>query len=458
MKHPITRRLFIQQSAAAAVAAAAFPTLIPASARGADGAVAPSKRINLGGIGVGPQGRWNLNGFLAQSDVRVVALCDVLKLNLDQALKQVNGHYKNEDCKTYGDFRELLARKDIDAVLVATTDHWHVPVALAAAKARKDVYLEKPMGLSIEEDCLLRKWCQKNKVIFQFGTQQRSDREFRKACELVRNGKIGKLKQINVWCSASRPGGPTDSVPVPEGLNYEYWLGPAPQTPYTEGKAFDTPKSWKTWWFNYDYALGFIAGWGVHPLDIAYWGHPEMMNGPVEIEGRGLIPQTGACNTSVAWEVNFTFADGVRLRYRGTRNGAEPSDLNDFKDWQAKYGKIVDHGTAFEGTDGWVHVYRGGIVTSPETLAQEPLGPKDQPLTKSTGHQKNFIASVRSRKPAICPIEDSVQADILCHLSDIATRLGRKLTWDPKKEKFAKDTEANHKLKIRSVRKPWQFA
>lgn len=458
MKPSLTRRHFIQRSAAAALAAAAFPTIIPASARGADGLVAASNRITVGAIGVGPQGRGVMNGFLAQSDVRVVAICDVAKLNLDQALQQVNRHYKNEDCKTYGDFRELLARKDIDVVSIATTDHWHVPIALAAAKARKDMYLEKPMGLSIEEDVMLRKLCQKNNVIFQFGTQQRSAREFRKACELVRNGKIGKLKQINVWCSASRPGGPTAPVPVPDGLNYDYWLGPAPQTPYTEGKAFDTDKSWKTWWFNYDYALGFIAGWGVHPLDIAYWGHPAMMNGPVAIEGRGLIPQTGACNTSVAWEVNFAFADGVRLRYRGTRNEAEPCDMNDFKDWQAKYGKIVDHGTAFEGTDGWVHVYRGGLVTSPEKLAEEPLGPKDQALPKSTGHQKNFIESVRSRKPAICPIEDSVQADILCHLSDIATRLGRKLTWDPKKEKFVKDTEANHKLKIRSVRKPWQFA
>jgi len=462
MKHsvtgPLTRRLFIQQSAAAAVAAATFPALVPASARGANGVVAPSNRIQVGAIGVGPQGRGVMGGFLAQSDVRVVALCDVLKPNLDQALKQVNGHYQNVACQTHTDFRELLARKDIDAVLIATPDHWHVPVALAAAKARKDLYLEKPMGLSIEEDQLLRRWCQKNKVIFQFGTQQRSDREFRKACELVRNGRIGKLKQINVWCSASRPGGPTEAVPVPEGLNYEYWLGPAPQAPYTEGKAFDTSKSWKTWWFNYDYALGFIAGWGVHPLDIAYWGHPEMMNGPVEIEGRGLIPQTGACNTSVAWEVNFALATGVQLRYRGTPNGAEASDLNDFKDWRGRYGRIADHGTAFEGTDGWVHVYRGGVVTSPEKLAEEPLGPNDRPLPKSPGHQRNFIESVRSRQPAICPIEDAVQADILCHLSDVATRLGRKLTWNPKKEQFVKDAEANHKLKIRSLRKPWRFA
>jgi len=281
-----------------------------------------------------------MGGFLAQPDVQVVMLCDMAKRNLDQAVNQVNKKYQNSDVKSCGDFRELLARKDIDAVLIATADHWHLPVGIAAAKAGKDMYIEKPLGLSVEEDQMLRKLCQEKQRIFQFGTQQRSDREFRRTCEFVRNGKIGKLKQINVWCSASRPGGSTKEAPVPEGLNYEMWLGPAPKTPYTEGKCFDNipPGAWKTWWFNYDYALGFIAGWGVHPLDIAYWGHPEMMSGPMEIEGKAIIPTQGACNTSVAWDVTFTFANGVRMRYKGTRNGAEACELNDLSEWKSRYG------------------------------------------------------------------------------------------------------------------------
>jgi len=456
MKTTLNRRQFIRQNLTAALAASAFPTIVPSAVLGAD---APGRRVTVAAIGVGPQGRGVMGGFLAQSDVRVVALCDPLKRNLDEAVKQVNDHYKNTDVKTYTDFRELLARPDIDVVSIATPDHWHVPVAIAAAKADKDIYLEKPMGLSVEEDVMLRTVCQQRKRIFQFGTQQRSSREFRKACELVRNGRIGKLKQINVWASASRPGGPTDPVPAPEGLDYDLWLGPAPQKPYTEGKAFDTDKSWKTWWYNYDYAVGFVAGWGVHPLDIAYWGHPTMMSGPVEIEGKGIIPTEGACNTLVAWEVNFTFADGVRLRHRGTKNGFnETNAMNDFKDWQATYGQVHDHGTAFEGTDGWVHVYRGGLVTSPEKLAEEPLGANDKPLTKSSNHQRNLIECVRSRQPAICPIEDSVQADILCHLSDIASRLQRKLMWDPVKERFVKDDEANRRLALRPMRKPWQLS
>lgn len=316
------------------------------------------------------------------------------------------------------------------------------------------------MGLTVAEDQLLRKICQQNKRIFQFGTQQRSDREFRRACEFVRNGRIGKLKQINVWCVASRPGGSTKEAPVPEGLDYDFWLGPAPKTPYTDGKCYDNvpPGSWKTWWFNYDYALGFIAGWGVHPLDIALWGHPEMMQGAMEIEGKGIIPKEGACNTSVAWDIMFNFANGVRMHYKATGNGAEANPMNDLSEWKSRYGKISDHGTAFEGTDGWVEVHRGGLQTSNEKIGEQPLGPNEKPLPKSSGHQRNFVDAIKSREPAICPIEDAVQADILCHLSDISTRVDRKLKWDPAKEQFIGDEEANRRLALRTMRSPWQLS
>ncbi|MBI5384191.1 MAG: Gfo/Idh/MocA family oxidoreductase [Verrucomicrobia bacterium] len=457
MKHHISRREFIKGNLAAALAASAFPVIIPSSALGAGGQVAPSNRIVIGAIGVGPQGRGVMGNFLAQSEAQVVALCDPLKRNLDAAVNQVNGHYKNQDVKTYAGFRELLARNDIDAVLIATPDHWHVPVALAAAKANKDMYVEKPLGLSVEEDRLLRQACQKNRRLFQFGTQQRSDAKFRKACELVRNGRIGTLKQIGVWCSASRPGGPTDPIAPPDELNYDLWLGPAPQTPYTEGKAFDTPKSWKTWWFNYDYALGFIAGWGVHPLDIALWGHPEMMTQPMEIEGRAVIPKTGACNTSTSWLVNFTFGTGVRLEYRGTNNGGEANEFNNLSHWKGRFAELRDHGTAFEGTDGWVVVDRAKIWSSPEALVEEKFDDLKLKLPRSSNHARNLLESIKTRKPAICPIEEAVQADVLCHVSDIATRVDRKLKFDPVKEKFLDDADANRKLALRPMRGAWKF-
>lgn len=456
MKNRISRRHFIKSQMAVVLAAGAFPSIIPSSVLGGADAPSANGRVAVGCIGVGPQGSGVMGNFLAQNNCRVVAVCDVNRRHLENARNQVNQKYQDQGCQTYHQFEELLARKDIDAVLIATPDHWHVPVAMAAGRAGKDMYLEKPMGLSVEEDQKLRKLLQSKQRIFQFGTQQRSSSQFRQACELVRNGRIGELKQINVWCQASRPGGSSRQAPAPEGIDYDRWLGPAPLTPHTENKCIDGPNGWKTWWYNYDYALGFIAGWGVHPLDIAYWGHPDMMEGPMKITGQAIIPTEGACNTSIAWDVNFTFADGVKMQYRGTRNGYDQvNEMNHFAAWEKKYGRFADHGTAFEGTQGWVLVDRGAIRTSPENLVEEKIGENGIQLIKSSNHARNFLDSVLSRKPSICPIEDSVQADILCHVSDIATRVKEELTWNPARERFVDNRMANRMLAIRSNRKPW---
>jgi glucose-fructose oxidoreductase len=453
MNKQITRRSFLRTNVSLALAAGAFPSIIPASVLGREGKVAPGSRIVVGCIGNGPQGRGVMNGFLSQADTQVVAVCDVKLDQLELARTAVNARYQNSDCATYGDCRELLARKDIDAVLIATPDHWHVPVATAAARAGKDIYLEKPMGLSLAEDKVLRKSVQKHKRVFQFGTQQRSAREFWRACELVRNGRIGKLKHINVWAPASAPGGSTTPVPVPDTINYDRWLGPARFTPYTADKCL---AEGKTWWFNSDYALGFIAGWGVHPLDIALWGHPNMFRGRMTVEGKAIFPPEGACNTAVAWKVNFTFADGVTMDFRGTPNGyKEVNALDDFTAWREKYGEVKDHGTAFEGTEGWVVVKRNSLRTSPETLAEAPMDSFKLELPRSGNHVRNFLDGVRSRGRTVCPVEEAVQADTLCHLSDIAARLDRKLTFDPRAEKFVADAEANRKLQLRPMRAPY---
>lgn len=454
----LTRRSFIKAGIQCVLGGCVFPSVVPSTVIGAGGGTAPSNRITVGCIGTGPQGRGVMSNFLAQPDCHVVAICDVFKRNLNAAVEMVHKQYQNNDCATYADYRELLARSDIDAVLIATPDHWHVPIAVAAARANKDMYLEKPMGLSVEEDQILRRECQRHNRVFQFGTQQRSSEQFRLACELVRNRRIGKLQRINVWCAASRPGGPTDPIVPPPDLNYEVWLGPARETPYTKGKAADEQDAWKTWWYNYDYALGFVAGWGIHPLDIAYWGYPTMTSDVVEVEGQGVFPTEGACNTAVAWEVRYVLPGGVEMLYRGTRNGYDKViPMNDFTDWERKYGRIVDHGTAFEGTDGWVLVDRTQIRTSPENLVETKFDSNEIRLTRSSNHVRNFLDSIKSRQPAICPIEDSVQGDILCHLADIAMRLGRKLTWDGKNEQFVGDPDANHRLKLRTPRVPWRW-
>lgn len=454
MKTRINRRDFLRRNLTLALAAGAFPSILPATALGRQGRPPANSRIGVGAIGVGPRGRGVLDGFLSQPDAQVVAVCDVKRDQLELARTAVNARYQNQDCATCEDFRELLARQDIDAVLIATPDHWHVHVGVAAAGAGKDLYLEKPMGLSLAEDQLLRKAVQRKRRVFQFGTQQRSSREFLRACELVRGGKIGRLRQINAWCAASQPGGSTTPAPVPDTINYDFWLGPARFTPYTADKCL---AEGKTWWFNTDYALGFIAGWGVHPLDIALWGHPAMMKGPLEVEGRAVIPTEGACNTAVAWKVEFIFADGVRMDFRGTRNGYEPvNELNDMTPFEARYGKIGDHGTAFEGTDGWVLVQRGRLRTQPETLIELPSA-EELGLRRSANHVRNFLDCVRTRETTVCPIEEAVQADLLCQLSDIATRSGRKLKFDPRKEKFLKDEEANRRLALRPMRPPWRL-
>jgi predicted dehydrogenase len=455
----LTRRDFLKATSGVVMSAAAFPSIVPSSALGKSGSVAPSNRIGVGCIGVGPQGQGVMGNFLNKSDAQVVAVCDVMQSHLDQAAGRVNGHYKNSDCQTYHDFRELLERKDIDACLIATPDHWHVLAALAAVRAGKDIYVEKPMGIHLAEDWALRKEVHRHKRVFQFGTQQRSSRTFRFACELVRNGRIGTLKHINVWSPASAPGGPTEVGPVPQGLDYDRWLGPAAVRPYTRYLA-DGPGAQKTWWYVSEFALGFIAGWGIHPMDIAAWGAGDLLSGPVEVEGRGTFHAEGACDTATAWNVDMKFGSGVTLRFEGAPNWPNPDapkcDVWAHKEeWSKRYRRIADHGTAFEGTEGWVHADRSGINLQPENLIDVGENSLKVQLVRSPDHVRNFLDCVRSRAETVCPIDESVWSDTLCHVSNIAIRLNRKVVWDPKKERFIGDEEANLRLRPQPVRGTW---
>jgi predicted dehydrogenase len=457
----LNRRNFLKQTTGLAVSAAAFPSLAPATALGQSGKAAPSNRIVVGCIGVGPQGQGDMGNFLNQKDAQVVAVCDVMASHLEQARARVNQHYKNNDCKGYGDFREVVARKDIDAFLIATPDHWHVLTALAAVRAGKDVYVEKPLGINLAEDWALRKEVHRCKRVFQFGTQQRSARIFRLASALVRNGRIGTLKHINVWSQASAPGGSTQPVPVPPGLDYDRWLGPAAFRPHTESLC-EGAGTQKTWWYISQFALGFIAGWGIHPMDIAVWGGGDLLSGPIEVEGRGTFHAEGACDTATSWNIDMKFGSGVTLRFEGTPNtpnlGGPSCDIWAHRDeWSKRYRRISDHGTAFEGTDGWVHVDRGGINLQPESLIDVNEDACKVQLTKSSDHVGNFLACVKSRADTVCPIDESVWSDTLCHISDIAIRLNRKVVWDPKKDRFIGDEEANLRLLPREMRKPWHL-
>jgi len=439
-RRDITRRGFMKKTVGMAAGAVGFPYIIRPSALGKAGEVAASKRITVGCVGVGPQGSAVMGNFLAQKDVRVVAVSDVKSNVREAAQNNVNKYYQDTGCAAYNDFRELIGRDDIDVVLVATPDHWHVLVALAAVKAGKDVYVEKPLGISLEQDQALRAAVHRHGRVFQFGTQQRSSRDFRFACELVRNGRIGKLHTINVWSPGSESGGSPKPVPAPEWLDYNMWLGPAPSTPYTEDRCSN-----KLWWFISDYAIGFIAGWGIHPIDIALWGGGDKLSGPIEIEGKGTWPTKGVCDTAMNWNVVCKYGSGITLNFTGFPFPEE---------WQKRYGRTTSHGTAFEGTEGWVHVDREGINAHPKELLSTQFGPSDIRLYESNNHVRNLLDCVKSRAATICPVDEAVRGDAICQISDIAIRLEQKLNWDPVKERFVNNDAANRRL-TRVMRSPW---
>lgn len=415
----LTRRQFLTTAGAALSA----PAIIPSSAFGAN------DRISVGTVGVGPQGRAVMEMFMASPDARVVAVCDVNALRREDARNRVNAVYGDQGCAAYGDFRELIARDDIDVIHCAAPDHWHVLVALEAARAGKDMYIEKPMALALKHDQALRDAVQRYGNIFQFGTQHRSETVFRFACELVRNGRIGKLQTMRVALEASKRRPNFPAMPVPEWLDYEMWLGPAPVAPFTENRIIN-----QYWWHISDYTLGFVAGQNIHFGDIAMWGSGNELSGPVEVEGWGVFPEEGLCDCAVAYNVRHTFANGVVMHFTDDKENRQ--------------------GIRFEGTEGWVFVDLGFIDAEPKSLLKTVFEPGEPRLYRSNNHVQNLLDCVRTRREPICPVEQAVRSDTICHLSDIAMRLKRPLKWDPDRECFIGDDEANGMLD-RAMRSPW---
>jgi predicted dehydrogenase len=432
------RRQFLHTAARAA--SCAIPVIIPAAALGRAGRLAPSERIIIGCIGVGNMGTADMRALMTIPDAQVVAVCDVNRTMRDRAKQLVGAHYQNADCTAYNDFRELLDRRDIDAVSIASLDSWHVLHALAAVRAGKDVYVEKPLGMSIHEIKVLRDAVHRYGRVFQFGTQQRSSQEFRRACEIVRNGRVGQVHTIKVGVHAGateRSGLKTYTPePVPDWLDYDLWLGPARWSPYTTARL-----TYPHWFHISDYSLGYVSGWGIHHIDIAQWGNSTELTGPVEMEGTARFPDDDAlCDNPLSWDTRMKYANGVNLIFTGSGPGFDG----------------VRHGITFEGTDGWVWVNRGSMDAEPKSLRKEQVGPDEIHLPVSTFHQANFLECVRSRQQTICNIDVAVRSDTVCQLAWCAFQLQRKLRWDPEQEVFVDDPEANAKL-TRPLRAPWQL-
>lgn len=411
----MARRGFLKASAGAV----AFPSVITTAALGNDRRAAASERVTLGHIGVGNQGSFLLGQFRKLKGAQSVAFADAYKDRRDLRAGQCGG-------KAYADFREILARRDIDAVVVATPDHWHVPIAIMAARAGKDCYVEKPLGLCVEQDLTCRRVFREQNRVFQYGTQQRSSDHCRIGCELVRSGRIGTIRALEVLAPNGGTGGSTREVSVPAGLDYEAWLGPAPIKPYTADRCH--PQG--TYWI-YDQSIGYLGGWGAHPLDILVWGCDADLAKPWSVEGSGKVPESGLYDTVYDWDMRFTFAGGVTMTFTPGRDS-----------------------TRFVGSEGWIRIWREGWDAEPKSLLKEKPGAKYVHLVTSHNHYQNFVDAVRSRSATVSSLPDAVRSDVISHMCDIAVRLDRKLTWDPKKEEIVGDSEAERMLH-RPLRAPW---
>ena len=432
----ITRRSFIKRSAAAA-AASGVPFWFVEQALDAAQPSAPAlanDKPSIALIGCGGQGRGDAQGALKFANV--VAVCDVDARHAAQASQQFGG------AKIYRNFHDVLQRKDVDAIINGTPDHWHTFINIAAMRAGKDVYSEKPLTLTIDEGRRLVETAKKTKRILQTGSQQRSDAKFRLACELVRNGRVGKLTHVEVILPAGQRGGPFATAAVPPELDWNTWQGQAPSREYVPERCHQT---FRYWW---EYSGGTMTDWGAHHNDIALWGIGLERSGPVAVEAKPLIEMVpGGYTAASEYEVHYTYANGTTHTCRSTPHdnpgGATLSDGS-------------HHGVKFTGSDGWIFVTRGRIEASAERLIEEPLAKKETALYVSNNHMGNFFDCTRSRKPPICEAEIGHRSVSVCHLGVIAIRLGRRLKWNPNQEQFVDDKEANGYV-AREQRKPFTY-
>jgi predicted dehydrogenase len=444
-----SRRDFVHQALHVSAAGFGFPAIVPGSALGLSGRVAPSNRITLGVIGTGSQGLNDIYSFLGDQRVQIVAVCDVNREGpgywqgkvggREPARRLVEEHYAKyrssgsyRGCDAVVDYREVLGRHDIDAVEICTPDHWHAIPVLAACKAKKDVYCQKPLSLTVAEGRTMSSAVSQSQIVFQTGTQQRSDPLFRRCCELVRNGRIGDLRRARVGLPAGRTdyaltGDHKRPEPVPKGFEYGLWLGPAPDAPYAPARCHVNFR------WVLDYAGGQVTDWGGHHVDCAQWGMGTETTGPIEIRNvKGIFPPDPLWNTAAEFSFEAVYDNGVTMVVSNTETT----------------------GVTFEGTKGKIHVERGRLIAEPKSLLDSRIGPDGIHLYASNHHYRNFIDCVISRQPTASPAEVAHRSITICHLGNIAMRLSRDaLRWDPRTEQIIGDDESA-KMLIRPSRTP----
>jgi predicted dehydrogenase len=456
-KNKITRRKFLSTSAKVAALSAfpvtGFPSLVPSSVFGKN---SPSNRINIGAIGTGRISRGHdMPGVWKFDNARIISVCDLDSKRAEDAKKLVNEYYSKKENKSYDgvtaytDYRELLANKDIDAVLISTPDHWHSLIGIHSVEAGKDVYLQKPASLTIAEGRALSNAVQRTKRILQIGSQQRSSPQFRYAAELVRNGRIGQLKTVYIGLPGDPEGEEEPEMPVPQNLNYNMWLGSTPEVYYTEKRVHPQADYGRPGWLRCEqFGAGMITGWGSHHIDCAHWAMNTELTGPLEISGWAEFPKKGLWDVHGKFQTEAVYADGVKMIVSNE----------------------LPNGIKYEGTEGWIFVTRGpysvtasdpstgqgtkALEASDPKIITSVIGPNEVHLYESSDHHGNWLDSVKSRKAPISPIEVGHRSCSACLLHHMVMKLGRKISWDPAAEKFKNDPEATALL-ARVQRKPY---
>lgn len=427
------RRKFLKEAGTAALGISFFPGIVKASAIGNGSRVGPNDKISIVLIGCGGMGRGNLNEFLKFDDVQAVAVCDIDDKQAATAKKMIDDKYGNTDCRVYKDYREVLEKETIDTAILALPDHWHALISVAFANKGIDIYGEKPLARSITEGRAIVNAAHENNIVWQMGSWQRSVSHFRKAAELVRNGRIGKVEYVEVGLpDGGHYIGNPPAIEVPEGVDWDMWLGPAPKVPFRGVLHFN-------WRWIKDYSGGQLTDWAGHHIDIAHWGLGFDYTGPVSIKGEGRPNNDGIYNVFAEYDFNCKYANGLEMRV-----------ANQSKTTQGM-------GTLWKGTDGWIHVYRGGLKASDENILNEKIGSNEISLYKSDNHRRNFIDCVKSREKTITPVEIGHRSISVALLGEIAITTGQELRWDPEIEKFTDENVYATRLLERPYRQPWNF-
>lgn len=445
----LSRRNFLKSTSAGVAGTILIPTILSSCAKGIN------DRILIAHLGVGSRGQSTMKNYFVPLETSFsVATSDPFEQRRNASADYIRAQYREKGvkapkCTPYLHFQEVMERNEIDAVHISTPDHWHVPLAVEAARAGKHIYLEKPLGLSYPNFKILEEEMKANNVRFHYGTQQRSMRHIKHGIEMIRDGKIGEIERIEVWAPGYNPveSPVCHEVPVPDDFDYDLWSGPAPLNPYCPDRVTNNSS-----WFQWDYSIGFLAGWGAHPLDVMVWALKDKLNGKYTCEGTGKHWKTeGIYNNIKAWDVNYKYDSGIQMHFFDTDFAAE-NDMLHYRD------KKEGNGTTFYGTKGWVSLSRSSAQSNLPDLDKQlndyPKNEKGWIRSEENTMGQLFVDVIKGNIPEVCPLDDAIISDCVSHMGNISIRTGSKLTWNPMKGEVEDDPEAN-KLFIREMREPY---